>query len=58
MQDKLLFNVVCFIIPVNLQEVDEKIKNASSIYEFEAKDIDGNMVSLSKYKYVKEFYKP
>lgn len=32
------------------EAVEETIKNAKSIYEFEAKDIDGNMVSLSKYK--------
>ena len=32
-------------------EVDELVKNAQSIFEFEAKDIDGNPVSLNRYRY-------
>lgn len=29
---------------------DESWKNAKSIYEFKAKDIEGNEIDLSKYK--------
>ena len=32
---------------------DESWKNAQSIYEFKATDIDGNLVEMSKYKYFK-----
>ncbi|XP_068675817.1 1-phosphatidylinositol 3-phosphate 5-kinase-like [Montipora foliosa] len=32
------------------EEVDDKVKNAKSIFEFSAKDIDGNLVSLEKYR--------
>jgi len=31
-------------------ETKEAWKNASTIYEFSAKDIDGNQVSLDKYR--------
>lgn len=32
------------------EEVEEQVKNAESIFEFSAKDIDGNEVSLEKYR--------
>lgn len=35
---------------VSFQEVEEQVKNAESIFEFSAKDIDGNEVSLEKYR--------
>ena len=31
-------------------EVDDLVKNASSIFDFEAKDIDGQLVSLERYR--------
>lgn len=34
----------------NTAEVDEQVKTAQSIFEFEAKDIDGNLVSLNQYR--------
>ena len=34
------------------EEVEDLVKNAKSIYEFEAKDIDGNVVSLERYRCV------
>ena len=33
-----------------VNEVQDQVRNASSIFEFEAKDIDGNQVSLEKYR--------
>ena len=33
-------------------EEEEKIRNASSIFDFEARTIDGEMVSLEKYRYI------
>ena len=32
-------------------EVEDQVRNARSIFEFEAKDIDGNVVSLERYRY-------
>ena len=32
-------------------EVEDHVRNARSIFEFEAKDIDGNVVSLERYRY-------
>lgn len=32
------------------KEVEEQVKNAKSIFEFSAKDIQGNDVSLEKYR--------
>ena len=32
-------------------EVEDQVRNARSIFEFEAKDIDGNIVSLERYRY-------
>lgn len=32
------------------QEVEDQVKNAGSIFEFSAKDIDGNVVSFEKYR--------
>jgi hypothetical protein len=43
----------CFAlgVPLKMASASEKdYKNASSIYEFRAKDIDGNDVSMDKYK--------
>ena len=35
---------------VSFQEVEDQVKSAESIFEFSAKDIDGNEVSLEKYR--------
>ena len=32
-------------------EVEDQVRNARSIFEFEAKDVDGNVVSLERYRY-------
>lgn len=32
------------------KEVEEQVKNAKSIFEFSAKDVQGNDVSLEKYR--------
>ena len=40
----------------NTAEVDEQVKTAQSIFEFEAKDIDGNLVSLNQYRCVCVMY--
>lgn len=37
----------------NMAAANNDWKNAQSIYEFKAKDIDGNEVDFSKYKYFK-----
>lgn len=33
-------------------EQEEKIRSASSIFEFQAKTIDGEKISLEKYRYI------
>ena len=33
-------------------ELDDMIKNATSIFEFEAKTIDGDQISLDQYRWV------
>ena len=33
-----------------VNEVQDQVRNASSIFEFEAKDISGNQVSLERYR--------
>ena len=38
------------MIYVIQKEVEEQVKNAKSIFEFSAKDIQGNDVSLEKYR--------
>ena len=38
------------ILPAT-NEVEDQVRNAHSIFEFEAKDIDGNVVSLERYRY-------
>ena len=38
------------MIYVTQKEVEEQVKNAKSIFEFSAKDIQGNDVSLEKYR--------
>ena len=38
------------MICVIQKEVEEQVKNAKSIFEFSAKDIQGNDVSLEKYR--------
>jgi hypothetical protein len=35
----------------NKHTIEAETTNTGSIYDFEAKDIDGNNVPLSKYKY-------
>jgi len=37
------------ILPAT-NEVEDQVRNAHSIFEFEAKDIDGNVVSLERYR--------
>ena len=39
------------ILP-SADEADEMVKGARSIFDFEAKDIDGNVVSLDRYRWV------
>ena len=38
------------MIYVIQKEVEEQVKNAKSMFEFSAKDIQGNDVSLEKYR--------
>ena len=38
------------MIYVIQKEVEEQVKNAKSIFEFSAKDIQGNDVSVEKYR--------
>ena len=38
------------MIYVIQKEVEEQVKNAKSIFEFSAKDIQGNDMSLEKYR--------
>ena len=38
------------LLPV-LEDHEELVRNATSIFDFEAKDIDGNVVCLDKYRY-------
>ena len=38
------------MIYVIQKEVEEQVKNAKSIFEFSAKDIQGNDVSLEKHR--------
>lgn len=38
------------MIYVIQKEVEEQVNNAKSIFEFSAKDIQGNDVSLEKYR--------
>lgn len=38
------------MIYVIQKEVEEQVKNAKSIFEFSVKDIQGNDVSLEKYR--------
>ena len=37
------------ILP-SVDEADEMVKNARSIFDFKATDIDGNVVSLDRYR--------
>ena len=39
-------------------ELDYLVKNATSIFDFEMKDIDGEMVSLERYRYSLSFSLP
>lgn len=36
-----------------VEDQDELVRKATSIFDFEAKDIDGNVVSLEKFRCVK-----
>lgn len=34
------------------EELEDLVKNATSIFDFEARDIDGNTVNLERYRYL------
>ena len=38
------------VLPL-LEDQEDLVRKATSIFDFEVKDIDGNVVSLEKYRY-------
>ena len=46
-----LFSAATYSTRTNMATSGDSWKDAKSIYEFQAKDIDGNLVEMSRYKY-------